>query len=66
MVWAPDELWARDSIDEVQAFPAGDHDDFTDSMTMALMRFREGNFLQLTSDQDAGAEWRPRRKMKYY
>jgi predicted phage terminase large subunit-like protein len=66
MVWAPDELWSREMIDEVQAFPAGDHDDQVDSMTMALMRFREGNFLQLNSDEDPSAEWRPRRKMKYY
>ena len=66
MVWAPDELWAREMIEEVQAFPAGDHDDQVDSMTMALMRFREGNFLQLTSDADPASQWRPRRKMSYY
>ena len=31
-------------IEEVTSFPNGDHDDFCDGMTMALMRFRQGGF----------------------
>ena len=37
-------------IEEVAAFPNGEHDDLVDSMTQALMRYRQGNFVQLPSD----------------
>jgi hypothetical protein len=43
--------WAEELIDEVAAFPSGEHDDLTDSMTLALMRFRNGGFLRLPSDE---------------
>ena len=32
-------------IEECAAFPFGDHDDFVDSMTQAIMRFRQGGFV---------------------
>jgi hypothetical protein len=41
----PDEM-----IEEVAAFPNGEHDDLVDSMTQALMRYRQGNFVQLPTD----------------
>jgi len=50
MVWAPDEMWAEELIEEVAAFPNGEHDDLVDSMTQALMRYRQGNFVQLPTD----------------
>ena len=50
MIWAPDERWADEVIDECAAFPNGDHDDLVDSTTQALMRYRQGNFVQLPSD----------------
>ena len=50
MVWAPDESWADEMIEEVAAFPNGEHDDLVDSMTQALMRYRQGNFVQLPTD----------------
>jgi len=50
MVWAPDEVWADELIEEVAAFPNGEHDDLVDSMTQALMRYRQGNFVQLPTD----------------
>ena len=50
MVWAPDETWADEIIEEVAAFPNGEHDDLVDSMTQALMRYRQGNFVQLPTD----------------
>ena len=50
MVWAPDETWALELIEEVAAFPNGEHDDLVDSMTQALMRYRQGNFIQLPTD----------------
>ena len=50
MVWAPDETWADELIEEVAAFPNGEHDDLVDSMTQALMRYRQGNFVILPTD----------------
>jgi len=37
-------------IEEVAAFPEGEYDDLVDSMTQALMRYRQGNFIQLPTD----------------
>ena len=39
--WAPEEKWAEELIEECAAFPYGDHDDLVDSMTQALMRYRQ-------------------------
>ena len=50
MIWAPDESWALEVIEECAAFPNGTHDDLVDSTTQALMRYRQGNFVQLPSD----------------
>ena len=50
MVWAPDEPWAEEVVEEMAEFPYGDHDDLVDSAVQAVMRFRQGNFLNLPSD----------------
>ena len=50
MVWAPDKTFADELIEEVAAFPNGEYDDLVDSMTQALMRYRQGNFVQLPTD----------------
>jgi phage terminase large subunit-like protein len=50
MVWAPDKSWAEELIEEVAAFPEGEYDDLVDSMTQALMRYRQGNFIKLPTD----------------
>ena len=50
MVWAPDEVFADELIEEVAAFPNGEYDDLVDSMTQALMRYRRGNFVRLPTD----------------
>jgi phage uncharacterized protein (putative large terminase), C-terminal domain len=50
MIWAPDQQWAHEVIEECAAFPNGEHDDFVDSTTQALMRYRQGNFVSLPSD----------------
>jgi predicted phage terminase large subunit-like protein len=56
MVWASDDEWAQDLIEECAAFPNGSHDDQVDSMTMALSRFRAGNFISLGTDyEDEGS-----------
>lgn len=49
-VWAPDEPWAEEVIEEMAEFPYGEHDDLTDSSVQAVIRFRQGNFIQLPSD----------------
>jgi predicted phage terminase large subunit-like protein len=51
MVWAPDTRWAREVIEEMAAFPVGEDDDFVDTTTQALMRFRQGGFIALDSDE---------------
>ena len=50
-VWAPsDRRWAEEVIEECAAFPFGDHDDYVDSMTQALMRYRQGYYVELKDD----------------
>ena len=51
MVWAPDMGFAEELIEECASFPFSEHDDLVDSMTQALMRFRQGNFIALDSDE---------------
>ena len=50
-VWAPDTRWAREVIEEVAAFPVGENDDFVDTTTQALLRFRQGGFVALSTDE---------------
>ncbi len=50
MIWAPDQKFAEEVIEECAAFPHGDHDDLVDSMTQAVMRFRQGGFLTHPED----------------
>ena len=50
-VWAPETRWAAEVIEEIAAFPNASHDDFVDSTTQALIRFRQGGFLRLDSDE---------------
>lgn len=50
-VWVPQTRWADELIDEIAAFPSGEHDDLVDATTLALMRFRQGGFLRLPSDE---------------
>lgn len=64
-VWAPDTRWAREVIEEVAAFPVGEHDDFVDTTTQALLRFRQGGFISLNSDARDDGLFRPR-KAAYY
>ena len=52
MVWAPDAIFAEEVIEECAAFPFGEHDDFVDSTTQAILRFRQGNFVRLDSDEE--------------
>ena len=49
-IWVPDKRWAQDVIEECAAFPFGDNDDYVDSTTQAVLRFRQGNFVTLPDD----------------
>jgi predicted phage terminase large subunit-like protein len=50
-IWAPlDQQFAQEVVEECAAFPYGDHDDLVDSMTQAVMRFRQGGFLEHPDD----------------
>jgi predicted phage terminase large subunit-like protein len=50
MIWAPEQNFADEVIEECAAFPHGDHDDLVDSTTQAVMRFRQGGFVQHPED----------------
>ena len=51
LVWSPDTRWAEEVIEECAKFPAGEHDDFVDTVTQALRRFREGGFITHPEDE---------------
>ena len=51
-VWFPETWWASEVVEEILAFPAGEHDDDVDAMTLALARIRKGGLLRLNSDRD--------------
>jgi predicted phage terminase large subunit-like protein len=63
-VWCPDTRWAEEVMEECAAFPNGEHDDVVDSTSQALLRFRQGGFLRLASDEDE--EPLIQRKVSYY
>jgi len=64
-VWAPgNKGFAEEVIEEIASFPYGDHDDFCDSMTMALMRFRRGGFIYLDGE-DEEEEYIPKMRTYY-
>jgi len=66
MVWAPDETFSDEVIEEMASFPYGDHDDYCDSATMALMRFRQGGFLSLNEDYPEEASFLNKKRVVYY
>jgi predicted phage terminase large subunit-like protein len=64
-VWAPDTRWAREVIEEMAAFPVGEHDDYVDTTTQALLRYRQGGFIALDSDERDSGYVAPRRAAYY-
>ena len=51
LVWCPDTRWADEVMEECASFPNGEHDDLVDSTSQALLRFRQGGFIRLQSDE---------------
>jgi len=64
MIWAPEQEFAEEVIEECAAFPFGEHDDLVDSTTQAIMRFRQGGFVLHPDDEKD--EIQPQRKRNYY
>ncbi len=65
-VWSPNTQWAEEVIDEVASFPAGEHDDYVDSVSLALMRFRRGGYIRTLLDEDEEQQFFRRRNQPYY
>jgi len=66
-VWAPNTSWAEEVIEEVASFPAGSHDDYVDSVSMAIMRFRKGGYVGATLDEPEDARYfKSHRAQGYY
>ena len=64
MIWAPDEKFAEEVIEECASFPYGDNDDLVDSTTQAIMRFRQGGFIRLPDDYEE--DTLPQKDREYY
>jgi predicted phage terminase large subunit-like protein len=65
-VWVPRTRWAEELVDEIAAFPSGEHDDLVDATTLALMRFRQGGFLRLPSDEPEEQRYFRRQSSGFY
>ena len=64
-VWAPETRWAEEVIDDVASFPAAEHDDLVDTVSQALLRFRQGGFVSSRYDQDDDEDFY-QKKAAYY
>jgi len=64
IVYAPDRRWAKEVIEECNDFPSGANDDLVDSTTLALLRFRNGGFIRLESDEPEDTVWFKGRRAK--
>jgi hypothetical protein len=51
-------------VEECAAFPHGDHDDYVDSTTQALMRIRQGGLIRHPEDEKD--EPIVKRELEYY
>ena len=68
LVWQPPERLVpgiEDLVEEIAAFPSGTHDDMVDSTVLALLRFRQGNFITLDMDDEDDA-FDPELRGNYY
>jgi predicted phage terminase large subunit-like protein len=65
-VWAPNTNWAEEVMDEVASFPSGEHDDYVDTVSLALMRFRKGGYIRTDLDDDDDNVKSFRRRPIYY
>ena len=66
LVWVPETRWAEELVEEIAGFPFSSHDDLVDSTVMALMRFRQGGFIRLPTDEPDDIRYFKSRKGGYY
>ena len=65
-VWVPNTQWAEEGVDEVASFPGGEHDDYVDTVSQALLRYRQGGFVSLPSDYEDEPQFFKRKTHAYY
>jgi len=58
------EHFALEVIEECASFPFGENDDLVDSMTQALLRYRQGGFVETSSDYKDEAK--KHKEFKFY
>ncbi len=67
VVWCPETRWADELMEELAAFPNGDNDDLVDSTSQALIRYRQGGFIGIDSDEQEEVKYfRGRKTERYY
>ena len=66
LVWVPQTRWAEEVVEEIAGFPFMSNDDLVDSTVMALMRFRQGGFIKLPTDEPEETKYFSRRSVGYY
>ena len=66
LVWVPETRWAEEVVEEIAGFPFMSHDDLVDATTMALMRFRQGGFISLPTDEPDEPFWFKQKRKAYY
>ena len=65
-IWVPNTNWAEEVVEEVASFPSGEHDDYVDSVSLALMRFRQGGYVRTTLDEQDEISYFKQRRAAYY
>jgi predicted phage terminase large subunit-like protein len=66
LVWVPPTRWAEEVVEEIAGFPFMSHDDLVDSTVMALMRFRQGGFIRIPTDEPEEQRYFKSRRGGYY
>ena len=64
--WVPATRWAEEVVEEIAGFPFMSHDDLVDSTVMALMRFRQGGFIRLPTDEPEEQQYFRHRRGGFY
>jgi predicted phage terminase large subunit-like protein len=73
LLWVPESgknkghhvSWANSFMKQVGKFPVAEHDDYVDTTSQALLRFRQGGFISLDTDEK-DATFHRGRKAAYY
>ena len=66
LVWAPmHEHFAQEVVEECASFPFGDHDDYVDSTTQAIMRIKQGGLVR-NKDSYQDEPLPDRSRLEYY